>query len=35
MRGYGAVDASVAERLDPVLLRLADSLESLASALKR
>jgi len=35
MRGYGAVDASVAERLDPALLRLADSLESLASALKR
>jgi hypothetical protein len=35
MRGYGAVDASVAERLDPALLRLAESLQHLGSALKR
>ena len=35
MRGYGTVDPSVAERLDPALLRLADSLQHLASALKR
>ena len=35
MRGYGAVDPTVAERLDPALLRLAQSLEVLASALKR
>jgi len=35
MRGYGAVDASVAERLDPALLRLAESLRHLGSALKR
>jgi hypothetical protein len=35
MHGYGAVDPSVAQRLDPALLRLAESLEHLASALKR
>jgi hypothetical protein len=35
MRGYGAVDPSVAERLDPALLRLADALQQLGSALKR
>ncbi len=35
MRGYGAVDPSVAERLDPALLRLAESLQHLGSALKR
>lgn len=35
MRGYGAVDPSLAERLDPALLRLAESLEYLASALRR
>jgi hypothetical protein len=35
IRGYGAVDPSVAERLDPALLRLAESLQRLGSALKR
>jgi hypothetical protein len=35
LRGYGAVDPSVAERLDPALMRLAESLQFLNSALKR
>jgi hypothetical protein len=35
MRGYGGVDPSVAERLDPALLRLAASLETLSAMLKR
>jgi len=35
MRGYGAVDPSVAVRLDPALLRLADSLQQIASTLRR
>jgi len=35
MRGYGAVDPSIAERLDPALLDLADSLVALAASLKR
>lgn len=35
IRGYGAVDPSVAERLDPALRRLAESLQRIGSALKR
>ena len=35
LRGYGAVDATLPERLDPALLRLAGSLDRLSAALKR
>ena len=35
MRGYGAVDPSLAERLDPALMHLAESLQDLSAALKR
>jgi hypothetical protein len=35
MRGYGTVDPSIAERLDPALMRLAGSLQALSAMLKR
>ncbi len=35
LRGYGAVDPTLPEIMDPALLRLASSLDHLASALKR